>query len=84
MLFDLQDKAGQQGNLLDIAAPDTQRGKDNKLMSTLDALNQRYGRSAVRFGAEGGANAPWHMKHTRRSPRYTSAWEDLPTVEGGH
>jgi DNA polymerase V len=84
MLFDLRDKAGQQASLLDIVAPDTQREKDKKLMSALDALNQLYGRGTVRFGAEGGENAPWHMKHTRRSPRYTSAWEDLPTVGGGH
>ena len=80
MLFDLHDTVGRQGSLLDIAAPDKQQGRDKKLMAALDAVNKRFGRGAVRFGAEGGPDAPWHMKHTRRSPRYTSAWEDLPTV----
>jgi len=83
MFFDLNDKGGRQGSLLDIAAPDEQKGRDKKLMTALDVLNKRFGRGAVRFGAEGEADAPWHMKHTRRSPRYTSSWNDLPTVGGG-
>ena len=70
MLFNLAERDGQQGNLLDIAAPDEQKGKDKKLMSALDAVNKRYGRGAVRYGAEGGADAPWQMKHSRRSPKY--------------
>jgi len=80
MLFDLNDKGGRQTSLLDIATPDEQREKDKKLMSALDAVNKRFGRGAVRFGAEGGADAPWRMQHSRRSPRYTSAWDDLPVV----
>jgi len=84
MFFDLADRDGQQGSLLDIAAPDEQKGRDKKLMATLDALNRRFGRGTVRFGAEGKADAPWHMKHSRRSPGYTSAWEDLPIVGGKH
>jgi DNA polymerase V len=52
-------------------------------MSALDAVNKRFGRGAVRFGAEGKDDAPWQMKHSKRSPRYTSAWEDLPTVGSG-
>jgi DNA polymerase V len=83
MLFDLSERHGQQGSLLDIAAPDERKEKDTKLMSALDAVNKRFGRGAVRFGAEGKDDAPWHMKHTRRSPRYTSAWEDLPVAGGG-
>lgn len=82
MLFDLTDRDKRQGSLLDIAAPDEKKVKDKKLMAALDAANKRFGRGSVRFGADGGADAPWHMKHTRRSPGYTSAWEDLPTVGG--
>jgi len=83
MLFELSERDGQQGSLMDIAVPDEKKKKDKKLMSTLDAVNKRYGRGAVRFGAEGKADAPWHMKHTRRSPKYTSAWDELPVVGGG-
>lgn len=82
MLYDLAERDRQQGSLLDFAAPDAQKGKDKKLMAALDAVNQRFGRGTVRFGAEGGVDAPWRMKHSRRSPRYTTAWEDLPIVGG--
>ena len=85
MLFDLIDMGRRrQASLLDIIAPDKeQKEKDKKLMSALDTVNKRFGRGTVRFGAEGGADAPWHVKHSRRSPQYTSAWEDLPVVGGG-
>ena len=65
-----------------IAAPDTQKEKDKKLMSALDAVNKRFGRGAVRFAAEGEADAPWQAKHLRKSPKYTSAWDELPIVGG--
>ena len=80
MLFDLGERDRKQGSLLDIAAPDSKKEKDTQLMAALDAVNKRFGRGAVRFAGEGGADAPWHTKHGRRSPRYTSAWDDLPTV----
>ena len=82
MFFDLIDRGTRrQGNLLDIISPDKQqKEKDKKLMSALDVVNKRFGRGTVRFGAEGEADSPWHTKHSRRSPKYTSAWEDLPVV----
>ncbi|MDR0466436.1 MAG: Y-family DNA polymerase [Deltaproteobacteria bacterium] len=80
LLFDLRDGGVRQGSLLDIAAPDERKGRDAKLMAALDAVNKRLGRGTVRFGAEGAPDAPWRMKQARRSPQYTSAWEDLPLV----
>ena len=83
MFFDLAERDKRQKSFLDVSVPDKHKEKDKKLMSALDAVNKRFGHGTVRFGAEGGAEAPWHMKHTQRSPQYTSAWEDLPTVKGG-
>jgi len=80
MLFDLAERDRRQGSLLDIAAPDTRKEKDKKLMSALDAVNKRFGRGAVRFAAEGEADAPWQAKHLKKSPKYTSAWDELPIV----
>jgi DNA polymerase V len=82
MLFDLTDKHNRQASLFDHAAPDPQKARDNSLMKTLDVLNNRFGRGTIHFGAEGKADAPWRIKHTRRSPQYTTAWEDLPQI--GH
>jgi len=52
----------------------------------MDGSPQAFGvsltaRSSIRFAAEGKADAPWQMKHRRKSPRYTSAWDDLPIVQ---
>ena len=83
MLFDLMERdRRQQRSLLDMLAPDERKEKDKKLMAALDAVNKRFGRGSIRFAAEGKADAPWQMKHPRRSPRYTSAWDDLPIVQG--
>ena len=80
MLFDLAPRVGRQGSLLDIITPNERKQRDKKLMDTLDVLNRKFGRGAVRFAAEGGRNAPWHMQHTRRSRRWTTAWEEVPLV----
>ena len=53
-----------------------------KLMVTLDDLNGRYGRGMLRFAAAGVEvdHQAWAMKQARRSPGYTTRWEDMPTV----
>lgn len=52
------------------------------LMATLDALNQRYGRGALLLASAGLASSRrvWSMKQERRTPQYTTRWEDLATV----
>ncbi len=52
------------------------------LMATLDALNQRYGRGALLLASAGlaGSRRVWSMKQERRTPQYTTRWEDLATV----
>jgi DNA polymerase V len=82
MLFDLAPREGRQGSLLDILSPNERKQRDEKLMYALDALNTKFGRGTVRFAAEGDKVAPWHMQHTRRSPRWTTAWGDIPSIRG--
>jgi DNA polymerase V len=47
MLLDLIERNKQQGSLLDSITPDEQKEKDKKLMSALDAVNNRFGRGTV-------------------------------------
>jgi len=54
---------------------------------SMDGSSQALGvfltaRGSIRFAAEGKADAPWQMKHRRKSPRHTSAWDELPIVQG--
>ena len=53
-----------------------------KLMVALDTLNQRYGKGTVHSGATGGTNKgkDWGMKQERRTPQYTTRWEDVPVA----
>ena len=50
-------------------------------MEVVDGLNRRYGRNAVYFAASGmPQRRVWQMKQVRRSPRYTTRWNELVVV----
>jgi DNA polymerase V len=56
-----------------------------RLMSAMDSLNLRFGRDSVRLGstvaASSGAEVRvWATKQERRSPRYTTRWDEMPRV----
>lgn len=83
MLLSLQDAGISQGELDledegsaggDISAP--------LLMQTLDAINQRYGRGAVLLASAGlgSEQRPWRMRQERKTPGYTTCWEDMPVA----
>jgi DNA polymerase V len=46
-------------------------------MATLDALNARFGRGTVQLAASGVAPR-WVMRADRKTPRYTTCWDELP------
>jgi DNA polymerase V len=49
------------------------------LMSTLDAINRKFGRGSAGFAASGWKKAPvWGMRQRNVSPHFTTRWEDLP------
>lgn len=48
-------------------------------MQTLDSINERFGRSTIRYATEDLGNA-WQPKHQLRSPRYVTRWNELPVV----
>jgi len=52
---------------------------NDKLMQALDGLNQRFGRGAVTVSTQGAYKA-WQMKQERKSPDYTTCWEEVPVV----
>lgn len=50
------------------------------LMRTLDAVNTRFGRDALRYAGAGVGPKPWHMRQRHLSQRFTTAWSELPTA----
>ena len=52
------------------------------LMTALDGINRRYGRGTVLIASAGlaGDARAWSMKQERRTPAYTTCWEDMPVA----
>jgi DNA polymerase V len=50
---------------------------DTRLMNALDGLNQRFGRGTVKVSTQ-GAFKEWQMKQERKSPNYTTSWDEVP------
>ena len=73
MLNDLQASSSLQADLFHTVQ------QKPKLMKSLDAINSKIGKGAVKFGSE-GFDKKWIMKSEKRSPDYTSDWDDLIRV----
>ncbi|GAA4017735.1 DUF4113 domain-containing protein [Actimicrobium antarcticum] len=57
----------------------TPYGDGAAMMRTLDNLNQRLGKGAVSIASAGTRN-DWAMKRERKTPDYTTNWEDIPVA----
>ena len=74
MLTGLTEKASHQHDLF---ANTEGQDKSAKLMKALDEINGRFGRDSL-ICASSGFDRRWAMKCSNRSPKYTTAWMDLP------
>lgn len=90
MLLDLTDASDEQ---LELGLEDDEPTRDReKLMSALDAVNDRWGKGTVQVGsakirsagghrpAGRGQLAGWQMRQERRTPAYTTDWSAIPVV----
>jgi DNA polymerase V len=55
------------------------RRKSQRLMSALDAVNDRWGTGTLHYASSGITKA-WRTQFHRRSPAYTTQWSELPVV----
>ena len=55
------------------------REKSSRLMEAIDRINGGMGKSTLKF-AVAGMNQDWKTKFTRRSPRYTTSWDEIPVA----
>jgi DNA polymerase V len=76
MLMDLRDARARQPHLF----TELDQPQSSPLDETLDAVNRRFGRATLRYAAV-GYHHPWAMQRNHCSPRYTTAWPDLPAVK---
>jgi DNA polymerase V len=73
-LSEISPVTHQQGDLLE-AAP----ASDSRLMQALDSLNKRYGRGTVKVSTQ-GVYDQWQMRQERKSPCYTTRWDQVPVI----
>lgn len=74
MLDDLIAEADAPRLLFDIEQP-----RDAKLMSALDAVNDKWGKKTLVLASEGFQRG-FEAKATMRSPRYTTRLNELPIL----
>jgi DNA polymerase V len=90
VMLDLRAEGHEQGEL-DLFAPSVAEpapageAARTRLMEAMDTLNHRFGRDSIRLGsaavATNGADVKvWATRQERRSPRYTTRWDEMPVV----
>ncbi len=83
MLYDICPANSYQGSLLTVLDPEQEKHdvRSTKLMSALDAINNRFGRHTLKYASEGlDMNATWRMRQKYLSPRFTAGWDTLPVA----
>lgn len=67
-----------QPDLFGVFSP-TLHTRQERLMFIVDALNRIYGSDTLSFAVQGRERA-WAMRQRRRSPRFTTRWNEILTV----
>ena len=57
-----------------------QEGKTTQLLNTIDKINKKYSRGAIKLASEGVEKA-WVMRRSFKSPNYVGDWKELPQVK---
>jgi len=74
MLLDLSPRTIKQFDLFSI-----RQNKSDSIMKTLDSINEKIGENTLYFAAE-GVQKSWRTRCSRKSPRYTTQWNELAKV----
>jgi DNA polymerase V len=81
MLHDLIRAGSGLTSLFDAPEDTELRQRSARLMRAFDGVNRKFGSGTVRFAAVGEKDAPWRIKHERRSKRWTTRWDELPAAK---
>ncbi|HEX5706655.1 MAG TPA: Y-family DNA polymerase [Pyrinomonadaceae bacterium] len=75
MLLELVPETPAQGGLFDRV----ERERVRRVLAAVDAINRRMGADTVRFASSGlkSRTQAWRALCERRSPRYTTRWDEL-------
>lgn len=79
MLMGLQPKGSIQPTLFDNPV---EQAKSDNLMHVMDAINRKMGQGSLTIAASGLGHG-WAMRRERKSPNYTTDWNELPVAGEG-
>lgn len=80
ILVDLRPASAQQMTLKQQSDPDS-LDKSDRLMSALDAINEKYGTRVLKTASEGPPDkTQWLSLRQNVSPQYTTKWTDLAAI----
>ncbi len=80
-LYDIRPSRPHQESLF---GEGRKEGED--LMEAVDRINREHGKGAIGLAAaglpegKGHLGREWTMKRQKRSPRYTTRWDELPVA----
>ena len=77
LLMGLQAKDTIQETLFDDPA---EQARSDSRMRVMDAINRRMGQGSITIAAS-GIRQRWAMRRERKSPNYTTNWNELPVAE---
>ncbi len=78
MLLNLRTKDQDQGLLF----RDHHNEKKDRFVKALESIKNTYGTNSTFLAAQ-GIGRSWDMKRQRRTPRYTTNWNEIPTIGSG-
>jgi len=78
ILHDLMPTTGFQTDLFGNVSAG-QNDRETARMAAIDHLNDKFGKGHIIYAAERLSDA-WRPRHRLGSPRYTSAWAELPEI----
>ncbi len=73
MLSEITPNTEMQNDLF----AEVEQDEDSKLMAVLDRVNRRFERGVVRISSQ-DAGEKWGMRQERKSPAYTTCWDEVP------
>ncbi|MFH2123412.1 MAG: Y-family DNA polymerase [Pseudomonadota bacterium] len=79
MLAGIVKQGYRQQDLFSFSRPAVK--EDKQLMTALDRINSKWGRSTLQYGMTTATDKPWAIQQRRKSPAYTTNWQELPVAK---
>ncbi len=80
-LYDIRPSRPHQESLFGGPTTGRRRKEDEELMAAVDHVNAEHGKGTVQLAASGlPEKREWTMKRQKKSPRYTTRWDELPVA----